>query len=109
MGANEFEMKAKDALTRLGLSHWRVNWLPESLPQIRGQVIPENRLIEIFDIDEDDAWATFIHEVIEIKLRSLLRTYRILTNKLIEGYQKLADDEKDRFIEGLPGVFRDSV
>ncbi|MBA7604127.1 hypothetical protein ES703_11246 [subsurface metagenome] len=107
MGVNEFEVKAKNALSRLGLGHWRVSWLPNLSPKIRGQAIPDKLLIEIYDIDEDDAWATFIHEVVEIKLRSLLRIYRILTNKLIEGYQELANGEKDRFIEGLPEVFRD--
>lgn len=38
-------------------------------------------------------------------MRSALRPYRILVNKLIEGYQEITDDEKDRFIEGLSVVF----
>ena len=55
--------------------------------------------------DEEDAWDTFIHEVVEIKLRSALRPYRVLVNKLIEGYQEITDGEKDRFIESLSEVF----
>jgi len=90
------------ALTNLGLSHWRVSWLPDSSCKVRGRIIPEKLLIEIFDLDEAEAWTTFIHEVIEIELRSSLRPYRILVNKLIEGYQDIVDGEKDRFIETLP-------
>ena len=63
------------------------------------------RAREIYDSDEGDAWSTLIHEIIEIKLRSSLRPYRILVNKLIEGYQELADGEKDQFIESLNEVF----
>jgi len=63
------------------------------------------RAREIYDVDEPEAWNTFIHEVIEIKLRSALRPYRILVNKLIEGYQEVVDGEKDRFIESLNEVF----
>lgn len=105
MEASEFGAKTKDVLSRLGLGHWRVSWLPDLLPQIRGQAIPDKRLIEIYDIDKNEAWNTFIHEVVEIKLRSALRPYRILVNKLLEGYQEIADKEKDIFIEGLPGTF----
>ena len=94
-----------ETLRRLGLQAWQAVLLPDSSNPVRGRANPEKLLIEIFDLDEDDAWATFIHEVVEIKLRSLLRTYRILTNKLIEGYQELADAEKDRFIETLNEVY----
>jgi len=103
--ASEFEEKAKSALVHLGLGHWIVCWLPASPFPVRGKVIPETLRIEIYDVDEDDAWATLIHEIVEIKLRALLRTYRILVNKLIEGYQELADGEKDRFIEELNEVY----
>ena len=44
-------------------------------------------------------------EVVEIKLRSSLRPYRILVNKLIEGYQEIVDGDKYRFIEALNEVF----
>ena len=62
-------------------------------------------LIEIYDLDEETVWDRFIHEIIEIKMCSALRPYRILVNKLIEGYQEMADSEKDHFIELLSGVF----
>jgi hypothetical protein len=105
MDASKLEEKTKKALSRLGLGHWRVSWLPDSSCSVRGRAIPERFLIEIYDPDEEDVWTTFIHEVLEIKLRSALRPYRVLVNKLIEGYQEIADGEKDRFIESLPEIF----
>ena len=105
MEVSKFEERTKNALTSFGFGHWRVYWLPDSSYPIRGRAVPEKHLIEIYDINEEDAWETFIHEVVEIKLRSALKPYRILVNKLIEGYQEIADGEKDRFIESLNGVF----
>ena len=68
-------------------------------------MVPEKSFIEINDPDEEGAWDTFIHEIVEIKLRSALRPYRVLVNKLIEGYQEITDGEKDHFIESLSEVF----
>jgi len=104
MEATEFKKMTMNALINLGLGHWRVCWLPNSSHQVRGRAVPEKLLIEIYDLDETEAWNTFIHEVIEIKLRSALRPYRILVNKLIEGYQEVVDGEKDRFIETIPAI-----
>jgi hypothetical protein len=105
MGDNEFKERAKNTLTRLGLGHWHVSWLPDSSYSIRGRVFPEKLLIEIYDLDEEGAWDTFIHEMVEIKLRSALRPYRLLVNSLIGVIQEIADSEKDRFIMSLNDVF----
>lgn len=105
MGVKEFEEKAMTTLIRLGYGEWRACWIPNPTYPVRGRAVPEKQVIEIFDLDEVDAWDTFIHEIIEIKMRSALRPYRILVNKLIEGYQEIVDGEKDRFIESLNEVF----
>ena len=105
MKASKFEERAKNVLTRLGLSQWGVCWLSDSSYPIRGKTFPEKFLIEIYDLDEDDAWDTLIHEIVEIKLRSALRPYRLLVNSLIGVIQEIADGEKDRFIESLNEIF----
>ena len=105
MEVDRFEERAKNALTRLGLGHWHVSWLPDSSYSIRGRVFPEKLLIEIYDLDEEGAWDTFIHEMVEIKLRSALRPYRLLVNSLIGVIQEIADGKKDRFIESLKEMF----
>lgn len=105
MEASKFEKRAKNILFRLGLGHWQVCWLQDSSCPIRGRAVPDKLMIEIFDLDEEGAWDTLIHEIIEIKMRDTMKPYRILVNKLIEGYQEIADTEKDRFIESLNEVF----
>ena len=105
MKVSKFAERAKNVLTRLGLGQWDVCWLSDSSYPIRGRAIPERFLIEIYDLDEDGAWDTLIHEIVEIKLRSALRPYRLLVNALIGVIQEIADGEKDRFIESLNEVF----
>ena len=105
LNANNFEAKMLKILSNLGLGHWKVHWHPEFSSTIRGKVVSEKLVIEIYDSDVESAWDTFIHEVVESKLRSVLRPYRVLVNKLLEGYQEIADAEKDRFIEELNEVF----
>ena len=105
MEASKLEERAKNILTRLGLGHWDVCWLYDSSYPVRGRAFPEKSPIDIYVVNEDGAWDTLIHEIVEIRMRSALRPYRILVNKLIDGYQELADGEKDRFIDGLNEVF----
>ena len=105
MEVSKFEEKANNLLIRLGLGQWRICWLPDSSYPIRGRANPERALIEIYDLDEEGAWDTLIHEIVEIRMRSALRPYRILVNKLIEGYQEIVEGEKDRFIESLNEIF----
>lgn len=101
MNIPELESRMQEKLASLGLNHWNILILPGESNTLRGKTIPENNLIEIYDTYSQDAWETFIHEIIEIKLRSAIRPYRILVNKLIEGYQEIVDFEKDQFIESL--------
>jgi len=90
-----------ESLKRIGLGQWKVCWLPQTSSKLKGRILPERLSIEIYNANKDDAWDTFIHEIIEIKVRSTLRSYMILVNKLIEGYQEIVDAEKDQFIESL--------
>lgn len=50
----------------------------------------------------EDAFATFSHEIIEFKLKEVTRVYRVLINNLIDGYEKLAYQQKEEFIEFIP-------
>jgi hypothetical protein len=92
-------------LKRVGLGNWRVRWLPDPSHPYQGRALPEKLLIEIYNEDAEEAWETFIHEVLEIKFRSALRPYMVLVNKLIEGYQQIVDGEKERFLGELPHLF----
>jgi hypothetical protein len=105
MVTSDFLKDSQKRLIQLGLGYWKVKWLPDPSSSVRGCVVPNSHIIEIFDVTESDALDTLLHEVIEIKMRSSLRPYRVIINKLIDAIQELADTEKDKFIEALPIIF----
>ena len=105
MKTSDFTQACSNKLKRLGLSHWSVRWLPDPSSSTHGLAFPETNLIEIYDLTQEEALETLFHEVVEIKLRDSLRPYRVMVNKLIEGFQELSNVEKDKFIEELPLIF----
>jgi hypothetical protein len=91
------------SLDRLGVP-LRVEWTPDPNMPIHGE-IKGSRLC-IYDVEPDETWATFLHEVIEFKLNAFTRVYRTMINSLIEGYEKLAYQEKEGFIEFIPHLMK---
>ena len=106
MEVSRFEERTMNALSRLGLGHWRVCWLPDPPHHIRGRVVPEKQVIEIYDAGEEAAWETFLHEVLELKLRNVTQPYREMCNALIETIEKLTYARKEQFINNLPKVLK---
>jgi hypothetical protein len=88
-------------LDRLGIP-LIVVWTPNPNKSVHGE-IKENVLC-VYDEKPNDVWATFMHEVIEFKLKKVTRVYRSMINSLIEGYEKLAYQEKEEFIEFIRTV-----
>lgn len=88
--------------SRLGLP-FTVVWTPDHPSMANhGLVDPKNHVIHIFDLNENDAWATLTHEVLELNIRPLLSLYRNLVNVLIEFIEKHVYQEKEKFLESLP-------
>jgi hypothetical protein len=69
-------------------------------------VVPEKQFIEIYDVDKDDACDTFLHEVIEIKLRLVTQPYREMCNALIGTIEKLTYARKEQFIDDIPKMLK---
>jgi hypothetical protein len=80
-----------------------VVWVPGDAKSIHGEI--KHGIIYIYDQAETDAFATFLHEAIEFKLKEVTRVYRVLINSLIDGYEKLAYQQKEEFIEFIPRLF----
>ena len=108
MGADNLEKRMNIKLGRLGLTNWKVNLLPNVNAIIHGKADPQTGTITIYDVDDEEAWTTFIHEVVEIKLRKVIQPYRKLVNNLIQTIQEISDAQKDEFIEGLPEIFEEA-
>jgi len=82
----------------------RVVWSPDPEAECHGEIA--KGCIMIFDIDEEEAWDTFTHELIEYKLKKVTNVYRETVNALIEVLQKVANNEKESFIESTPVLIK---
>ena len=58
-------------------------------------------MLLIFDEDENQAWISFTHEVIEFRLRPVLKVYRDLVNHLISIIEKIAYERKEEALNLL--------
>ena len=99
----DMERRWNDSLNRLGLRGWTAAWSPGKGSK-RGEILLEERLIVIYDREPAEAWDTFLHEIVELKLRPVLRPYRDFTNALITLIEKLVYAHKERFIDELPDL-----
>ena len=99
------EENMNNVLERLGLKGWKSVWEPRKGSK-RGEIIPRERLIIIYDKDPSKAWETFQHELVELRLRSVLRPYRELCNKLVEVIENVTYMEKEDFINELPDLLQ---
>jgi len=104
-GLVNIEENMNNVLERLGLKGWTSVWEPRKGSK-RGKIIPRERLIIIYDKDPSRAWETFQHELVELRLRRVLRPYRELCNKLIEVVENIAYMEKETFINDLPELLQ---
>jgi hypothetical protein len=43
-----------------------------------------------------------LHEVIEFRLKEVTKVYLTMINSLIDGYEKIAYQEKEEFLEARP-------
>ena len=89
------------AVDRLGIP-LTVVWAPDSSKSVHGEI--KGSLLCVYDVQEVDALATFTHEIIEFKLKAVTKVYRTMINSLIDGYEKLAYQEKEEFIESIPAL-----
>jgi len=77
-----------------------ISWTPNSDKPIHGEI--KHDFLYVYDEKQNDALATFMHETIEFKLQEMTKVYRELVNCLISGYERLAYQEKERFIAFVP-------
>ena len=96
---SEIVVRMQKMLDRLGIP-LMISWNPNPNMAVHGEI--KGNSLFVYDKELDEAWATFMHEVVEFKLKQVTRVYRTLINNLIEGYEKLAYQEKEEFVEFIP-------
>ncbi|MBS7632217.1 hypothetical protein KEJ15_01150 [Candidatus Bathyarchaeota archaeon] len=95
------EERMQSILDRLGVP-LRVKWIPKINIAKHGEIT--SGVLYVYDKNESEAWLTFQHEVFEYKFKEVTYVYRTLVNSLIEGFEKLAYERKEKFLEFLPRI-----
>lgn len=93
--------KWQNLFDRLGVS-LQVCWVP-SINTARHGEVKDGKLF-IYDEDLPEAEATFLHEIVEVKLKGVTEIYQTLVNSLIAGYEQLVYKRKEQFIEAVPNI-----
>lgn len=96
----EVEIIMNNILRKIHLTDWKIMWEPEENP-IHGKILPNNKLICIYDEAPSTALETFIHEIIEIHTYEIIQPYRKLINTLITYIQELTYQNKEKGISKL--------
>ena len=95
------ENEMNRALGRLGLTGWSVVWDPEPSEKARGLILPDDRVILISDGNEEAAYETLAHEVLELRLRAMNKAKNHTINALLKALEKIFYEEKEREIDNL--------
>lgn len=106
MSKKSFQCQMQDIVDHLGVC-LTVAWMPDESKSVKGEL--KGKFIYIYDEEQAEALATLTHEIIEFKLKALTRVYRSMINSLIEGYEKLAYQEKEEFIEFIQDSFKQKL
>jgi len=61
----------------------------------------KGNVILIYDAEEETAWTSLLHEVVEYRLKTVTSTYRRLVNKLIEFVEAEVYAQKELTIERI--------
>ena len=99
--SEELEKRFQGILEGFGLRGWTLVWEPDETQPKRGQILPNVKTIIVYDEEPEAAIETLIHEVLEIKLRPMLKPYRTLVNSLITWADSQVYHEKERVIEDI--------
>jgi len=94
------EDKMNNLLSRLGVPLKAV-WLPSRDAKEHARIVPEERLIMIYDEGEDEAWASLLHEIMEWRLRPVHKVYRDTINKLITLLEEIAYSRKEEALSHI--------
>lgn len=75
-----------------------VAWVPSSQQNRHGEIDNSSQTLFIYDTDEQEAWKTFTHEILEYKLQHLTRVYRTIINALIDALEKTTYNQKEEYL-----------
>jgi len=95
------ENEMNRALERMGLKRWTAVWSPEPTEKAQGLILPDDRVILISDGNEESAFDTLAHEILELRLQAMNKAKNATINALLKALEKIFYEEKERAIDSL--------
>jgi len=99
----DLESRMNQILGKLGLP-LRAVWCPDPDNTQHARIVED--LILVFDEEPSQAFSSFLHEIVEFRMRPVLSFYRGLVNSLIGIVEKVAYERKEEALSLLIHDFK---
>ena len=83
-----------------------VIWKPNPNCDRHGEIEVSSGTLFLYDVDPQQAWETFQHELLEWKFKRASRVYRVTVNALIEALEKIVYQNKEQFLDCIPHILK---
>jgi hypothetical protein len=83
-----------------------VVWVPDSNRDKHGEIELSSGILFLYDMDPQQAWETFQHELLEWKLKRASKVYRTIINSLIGALETLVYQNKEQFLDSIPQILK---
>ena len=83
-----------------------VIWKPNPNCDRHGEIEVSSGILFLYDVDPQQAWETFQHELLEWKFKRASRVYRVTVNALIEALEKIVYQNKEQFLDCIPHILK---
>ena len=101
----EVQQAMQQALDKLSIP-LTVIWKPNPNHDKHGEIELSSRTMFLYDVDEQQAWETFQHELLEWKFKQVSKVYQTIVNALIEALEKVVYHNKEQFLNFIPQVLK---
>jgi hypothetical protein len=83
-----------------------VVWKPTPSHKNHGEIEFSSRILFLYDVDPQQAWETFQHELLEWKFKRASKVYRTIINSLIGALETLVYQNKEQFLDSIPQILK---
>lgn len=81
-------------------------WKPTPSHKNHGEIELSSGILFLYDVDPQQAWDTFQHELLEWKLKRASKVYRAIINSLIGALETLVYQNKEQFLDSIPQILK---
>lgn len=96
----------QQALDKLNIP-LNVAWVPDpNRDDKHGEIELSSGILFLYDVDPQQVWDTFQHELLEWKFKRASKVYRTIINSLIGALETLVYQNKEQFLDSIPQILK---